>query len=487
MKKGLILLSTALVLVIGAVVINTIRYGSPQPEVESVPVPAERGRASARKLADAITFRTISRDDPARFDRGTFRAFHDFLAESFPRVHKTLERETVNDLSLLYRWKGRNPDLAPVLLTAHLDVVPVEPGTREEWSHPPFAGEIRDGHVWGRGALDDKMAVITLLQSLETLVRDGFRPERTLYLAFGHDEEVGGTEGAQALVETLAERGVEPAWMVDEGGLVTEGVVPGVAPPVALIQVAEKGYLSLELTAKAPGGHSSMPPKNTAVGIVARAVSRLEANPVPARMIRPVRALFAHLAPELDVGQRAALANTWLLGPLLKDRLTARRRTNALLRTTTAPTIFNGGMRDNVLPTRARAVVNFRLLPGDSTADVLAHARSVMDDDRVRIRPLDFRAEPPPVSATDTPAYRRLERTVKQVFPDALAAPSLLVATTDARHYAELTDQVYRFRPVRVSPGDLDGIHGTDERVAVDDLGEAVTFYRQLIRRGAGP
>jgi carboxypeptidase PM20D1 len=468
-----------LVVVVAA---NTLRFRSRRPPVEPAP-PLALAPETVQHLAAALRFRTVSHQDPAEDDRAVFTAFHRWLAETFPRAQATLAPETVAGASLLFTWKGRAADAAPVLLLAHQDVVPVDPATERAWTHPPFAGEIADGFVWGRGALDDKASLVALLEAVERLLADGFEPRRTVYLAFGHDEEVGGTHGATTLAARLAERGVVPLVVLDEGLAVTEGIVSDVALPVALVGVAEKGYVSIELVVQAEGGHSSTPPRETAVGILATALARLERSQMPARITGPVRRLFEAIGPEMSLPNRVGLANLWLFAPLVIRTLTASPETSALVRTTTAPTILEAGIKENVLPVRARAVVNFRVLPGDGTADVLAHVTAVVADPRVVATPLRTTlSEPSPESRVDSAGFAAIARTIREIFPAAVVAPSLVLGATDARHYASLGADVYRFLPLRVRAGDLRRIHGIDERVAVDDWANAVRFYARLIR-----
>ena len=482
MRRVLVAIAVLLAVLALVVTANTLRFGSRQIVVAPV-APLTLDAAGAEHLAGAIRFRTVSHQDPAQVDRAAFLAFHRYLAETFPGAHGSLAPETVAGASLLFTWKGRAADAAPLLLLAHQDVVPVDPATEGAWTHPPFAGEIADGFVWGRGALDDKASLVALLEAVERLVADGFAPRRTIHLAFGHDEEVGGREGAVALAALLRERGVAPLVVLDEGLALTESIVSGVAAPVALVGIAEKGYVSVELVVQAEGGHSSTPPPETAVGILAAALARLERQQMPAVVAGPVRGLLEALGPEMPFTNRVAFANLWLFGPLVTRVLAETPTTNALVRTTTAPTMLDASVKENVLPVRARAVVNFRILPGDSTAGVLAHVRAVVADPRVAVEPLRTTlSEPSPESRVDSPGFAAIARTIREVFPAAIVAPSLVLGATDARHYADLGADVYRFLPLRYGPDDLRRLHGIDERLAVADYADAVRFYARLIR-----
>lgn len=466
--------------------VRTLAYGAPQAAAEPEPTVAMLAGA-AERLAGSLRIPTVSHEDPAAFDAGAFAALHAHLEQAFPRAHAELLREKVGDHSLLYTWRGADPALPPILLAAHQDVVPVEPGTEASWREDPFGGRIADGFVWGRGAIDNKSAVVGTLEAVEMLLGEGFRPARTVLLAFGHDEEVGGSRGAREIAALLERRGVRLEMVLDEGGVIGEGVMPGVEVPTALVGIAEKGFLSVELTSRGAGGHSSLPPAESAIGILGQAIARLERNPMPARMEEPTRRMFERIAPRLPFPQRAALANQWLTRPLVMRGLEGSPNTNAMVRTTLAPTLFQAGTKDNVLASQARAVVNVRILQGDSVEGVLAHVRRVIDDERIEVRPGGaFSAEPSPVSSPESEGFRTLEGAIRSVFPDAIVAPYQVVVVTDARYYAPLSRSVFRFLPLRLGPQDLQRMHGTDERVAVRDYESAVRLYRRFIRDAAG-
>ncbi len=483
MTRRFALAVAALVALLAAVLgANAARLRSRQPAVEPVRDAAVNGARLAPHLAGALRFRTVSHADPRENDLSQLDGLHGYLQQTFPKVHQVLARELINGRSALYTWRGARETHAPVVLMAHLDVVPVEPGTEGKWTHPPFAGEVADGFIWGRGALDDKGSAVAILDAVELLLERGHRPRHTLYLAFGHDEEQGGERGAAAIVQRLRVCSIRPEMVLDEGMVVTDGILP-VAAPVALVGVAEKGYLSVELRVTTEGGHSSMPPPHTALGILAAAVARLEAHPMPARLRGPTGKMFAYLTPEMPFAKRLVMANQWLFGPLIKRQLASANATNAGIRTTTAATMFSGGVKENVLPSGARAVVNFRILPGDSVTSVLEHVRSTVRDARVQVRPAEgIHNEPSPVSSDESAAFGVLMRTIRQVYPEAIVAPGLVLAATDGRHWAGVARDVYRFVPVRMRSEDLARIHGTDERIAVDDYARSVLFYMQLMR-----
>ncbi|MGH8677735.1 MAG: M20 family peptidase [Burkholderiales bacterium] len=477
----------ALIAIAAVLAFNTLRLASRQIAVEAAASRGPDPTLAARRLAQAIRFQTVSNQDPAKFDPGAFDGLHRLLVRSFPRIEKALVKQRVGSHSLLYEWRGNDASLKPALLMAHLDVVPADPATLQNWTHRPFSGDIAEGFVWGRGTLDDKGCVMALHEAAEALLGQGFRPRRTLYFAFGHDEEIGGGNGSARIAKLLAKRKVRLESVLDEGQAVTIGIVPGFAKPVALIGIAEKGYLSLELVVEAEGGHSSMPPPHTAVGILSAAVARLERNPFPAKLTPPVRRQFAFLGPEQGPLRKVLFANLWLFAPLIEAQMSKSPSTNALIRTTIAPTMLEGSVKENVLPARARAVVNFRLLPGTSTQEVTRQVRQIVADARVKVAPTGAaRSEPSPVSSIDSAPFVQLHRAVKATFPEAIVAPSMVLGATDSRHFVPIADNVFRFKPVRLRREDLKRYHGVNERVAVENYAEFVRFYMNYLREIAG-
>ncbi len=488
MKKPLLILASVIVALAGVAIVRTLRV-PPPPEAASVSTPISiDGAGAAEHLAGAVRFATVSFASGAPIDTAAFLALHEYFRETYPLLHSTLERETVANLSLLYTWTGRNPSLQPLVLMGHMDVVPVPEASADRWTHDPFGGEIADGFVWGRGALDDKMTVIALLEAVEALIRDGFQPERTVYLTFGHDEEVGGMYGAKPMVDLLASRGVTPAFVLDEGGMITESIA-GLQMPAAIIGVAEKGYISLELVAEAAGGHSSMPPGESAVGVLSKAIAKVEANPFPMHLDGPSRGMLEAMAPYMSFGRRLALANFWLTGPFVQREMAKDPLGAALLRTTTAPTLLQAGVKDNVLPPRASGVVNFRIRPGETTETVTDRVRSVIDDARVTVSVYQGMAmEPTTVSDAEGPEFGMLAETVRQAVgpADLPVIPYLVMGGTDAKYWAPLSDKVYRFMAVTLRGDDLTRFHGVDERVGIEDFAGGVQFFAQLIRNSDG-
>jgi len=486
-KKILLAVLAAVLLLAAAVAVNTVRKGSRQLSVPPLPPLAIDENAVAQRLAQAVRLKTVSSASDAQLNADQFEALHALLEKQFPLVHARLKREVVGGLSLLYTWPGSDPQAKPILLMAHQDVVPIAPGTEGDWQQPPFSGAVADGYVWGRGSWDDKGNLLSQLEAVELLLKSGWQPPRTVYLAYGADEEVSGQRGAAQIAALLKSRGAQLDFVIDEGLLVLDGVMPGLKQPAALVGIAEKGYMSVQLTVSATPGHSSMPPPkgSSAIAMMAAALSNLENQQMPAAIRGVAGEMFDTLAPEMSGFSRVALSNLWLFGPLVQRQLEGAGSTNAMLRTTTALTIVNAGNKDNVLPGRAEATVNFRILPGDTREGVMQHVHGAVDAavpaDHLKLEALPGAKEASKVAPTGSPQYRVLNQTIREVFPDALVAPGLMVAATDSIHYEPISDHIFKFSPVRANGEDLKRFHGTNERLAVKNYADAIRFYHRLI------
>ena len=477
----LTLLLLVLLVFAGIFTVNTIQFSSLQIAVEPVE-PAKISYDAIERLAAAVRIPTISYEDG--LDTAAFLRFDTFLRKNYPLVDSLLERDSTRSFSHVLKWSGENARLSPILLLAHTDVVPVENSSQIRWQSPPFDGVVRSDFVWGRGALDDKSSVCGILEAVEMLLQVDYSPQRTGYIAFGHDEEIGGEHGAKAIAERFRQQNIEFEFVLDEGSLVVEDAFPGLTKPLALIGVAEKGYATFDLSVNlAEGGHSSMPPSGTAINLLSEALVRLKNNPPPAKIEGTVQAMFEHVGPEMSLFHKVIFANLKWTAPLVKWQMSQEPAPNAMLRTTLAPTLVSGGFKENVLPTRASAKVNCRILPGETVASVANFVRKTIDDERVVVKPSQGSqaSEPPVVSGTATFGYQVIQATARQIFPKAVAAPSLVVGTTDSRHYQIVSKNIYRFQPVQVKKEDLKRFHGFDERIGVEQFRQAVRFYRQLI------
>ncbi len=486
MMRILKFLGLALVLLLAALFINTWRQGSQQVSVPAVtPVKVDIAAASQR-LAAGVRLKTISSFDDPALNSDQFIKLHELLRASFPKLHATLKREVLDaaegGLSVIYTWQGSDPKAKPIAWMAHQDVVPISPGTESAWKADPFGGEIKDGFVWGRGAWDNKGNFFAQMEAVEMLIASGFQPKQTIYLIQGADEEVNGLRGAKKIAGLLAARGVKFDYILDEGLLITEGVLPGLKQPAALVGLAEKGYGTFQLSLEAAPGHSSQPPKQSAIGAMSVALTRLEEQQYPTQISGVPAQMFSALAPEMSGVNRLLLSNLWLFGPVVRGQLEKSPASAAMLHTTTALTIFQAGNKDNVLPGHVDATVNFRLLPGDTLKDVETHVKSAVANDKIAVKAYGGNSEASPVSPTNNAGYAAIQRTLRELFPETTVAPGLMIGATDARYMTAVTDATYRFSPIRAKPEDLPRFHGTNERLSLVNYAEAIQFYHQLLR-----
>ena len=476
-----------LLLLAGVLLLNTLRSTSLQIATDALPSTTVSVEAVSH-LQAAVQIPTVSH--VGQIDTTAALDFDTLLRRTYPLVDSLLERIDVNPYSQIYRWPGRKSALPPILLMGHSDVVPVDTNQLDAWEQAPFAGTLtEDGLIWGRGTLDDKIAIVGILEAVEQLLREDYWPERTVYLAFGHDEEIGGIDGAKAIAEHFAARDIRFEYVLDEGHLVLENALPGLERPLAMIGVAEKGYVTLTLTAEvAEGGHSSMPPAETAPTILSKAIHTLQQHPFPARIDGATGAFFDYVGPEMTWPYRMLFANRRLLGGLLKAQFSGDPAANALIRTTTAPTILQAGYKDNVIPTTATAQVNFRILPGDDIESVQDYVRRTINDERVNVTnsSQDMAQNPSPVSETQAFGFQAIQKTAQQIFPEVVVAPALVIGATDGRHLQPVADQVYRFLPVQLQRSDLSRIHGHNERISMENFHQAIRFYRQLVVNSCG-
>ena len=437
------------------------------------------GRAVENLLA-LIRIPTISRLDENETDWAPFAAFREELARRYPSTHSALELELVDVHSLLFHWRGAASS-DPTVLMAHYDVVSA---TDEGWEHPPFSGELigsgQDQVIWGRGALDDKGSLVSILEAVEAHAAAGFRPARDVYLSFGHNEETAGS-GAQVIVGLLESRGIRPALVLDEGGAVVEGIFPGVTDPIAVVGVSEKGIVSLRLTVEQQGGHASTPPRLAATVRLARALVRLNRRPfrmsfVPTNL-EMIRTLGAHARQPL----KWVFTNLWLTRlPLLALFSRLGDETNAMVRTTQTVTQLSGAQAANAIAERAEAIVNIRIAIDSSVEHAVEHVRRAIRDDQVTIQSLHPN-EPSPVSPTTGRAWELIKGTIEQTFPGTIVTPYVMLGASDGRHYTRISDHVYRFSPFEMSAEERGTLHAKNERIRVATFLRGVGFYTRLV------
>jgi carboxypeptidase PM20D1 len=481
MKRAFIGVAALVAALLVFMLIRTLTVSAPtSTQTAAPPIPIDK-QLVANHLAQAVRLQTVSYGDGVK-EKEKNTALDDMRAwmeETYPNFHAASGPEAFGK-SLLFTWHGLDPNLPPVLLMAHLDVVPVVPGTEKDWAHAPFSGDIADGFVWGRGTIDDKGEVVALLDAAERLVISGYQPQRTILFAFGEDEEVGG-KGNGRIAKAIQARNMHFAWVLDEGSPVANEPYPGVKAPLALIGTGEKGFLSLELTAHGTGGHAARPSRDLALPRLSSAILNVVNNPFASDLDDIQRSKLRILTPLVPFGQRFLLANLWLTKPLVLRTLEAQPDTAATLHTTISPTILEAGIKENVIPPTARGVINFRLHQRDSIKSVTEHVKGAIGDAKVDISEREETiSEGTKIVPENSAAYAYVANAIRDTF-GVPVAPELMTGATDSRHYLPLADAVLRFRPFHADPDDLVRVHGTNERVAVDDLGAAVDFYTRLI------
>ncbi|MFT6935601.1 MAG: carboxypeptidase PM20D1 [Maribacter sp.] len=473
MKKIIYTLLAIVGVLVTILLFNTLALSSKQVASEAIQKIAISNRVYSN-LSKAIQYQTISYSEDAIPDSTAFYGFHRFLSETFPLVHENLILEKISEYSLLYTWKGADKDKKSIILMSHQDVVPVDQPTLADWEAGPFEGKITDTDIIGRGTLDDKGSLMALLESVELLLKESFVPAQTIYLAFGHDEEVGGVNGASKIAQLLKERGVKASMTLDEGGFLADGLVPGIDKTVAIVNLAEKGFASFRLIVETKGGHSSAPPKENTIGMLAKAIVDLEANQLPYTLVEPINYQLDYIGAELPFLKKVAFANPWLFKKPILEGLNAH--------TTTAATIIEGGIKNNVIPTVAEATINFRILPGETIASVKEHIENTIST-KIKVEPVGFLTNPSPVSKIDSEAYKSLEKTIRSVFPESVVVPGLVGGGTDARYFYEVSDDVYRFYPIRLAPDSMTRFHGIDEKIDKENYKEIIEFTYQLIKQ----
>ena len=479
MKKLLRTLGILVFLIISYIIFKTLSFDSKQKsytptKLEAIP------KQSLVNLSEAVKIQTISNDNLI-IDTTKFIAFHQYLEQNYPTAHQLLEKKNTNSLSLMYRWKGKQEKLDAIVLLAHMDVVPIE--NEALWKKAPFSGLIDNEYIWGRGTLDDKGAIIAIFESIEMLAASGFVPERDIYLCFGHDEETLGS-GAKGMAEILKEEGVKAHLILDEGLLITVNMIPGIKDKaVALIGTAEKGYISVDLNISTQGGHSSTPPKENAIQELNKALYLIFENPMPSYLSEPVEDFIVTIGPEMDYPNKLAFANYKIFESIIIDTYEGSVNGAALVNNTIAPTIITSGIKENVLPSQAKATINFRLLPGTTSDMMLAHLRKTINNPNISLTSRSNTHEASKVSPIDHEAFMAIDQSIKEVFGnDVISCPNLSIAATDARFYEDISEQIYRFLPVVATDEIVESIHGNNEKISIENFEQSIRFYHQLIK-----
>ena len=506
MKKFILTLIAILVLLAVVLLVRTFTYPFRKIDAQTMQrVKVIKDDSAILRLSGGIKISTVSTGELGKFDYSTFETFKEYLKKSYPLVYQNTENFEVNKHALVFRLKGSNAKLQPIVFLSHIDVVsPGNAGVRntqenvfrlkdeplspmknvaEDWDFSPFSGAVANGRIYGRGAIDMKGMLFSLMESMTHLIKNGFIPQRDIYLAFGFDEEVGGLKGAAHIAEYFKKQGLEFDAVYDEGGLILEkGSVKGINSDVAVIGCAEKGFLSARIKVKGLGGHSSMPPQETAIGKAAVIMQRLESNQMKPMVTPVIKEFFDNIGGSMSFVNRLAISNQWLLKPLLLSRLTKNNSTNALVRTTTALTMMKGSDGTNILSPEVEFIVNFRLLPGNTVKEVKEHIAKATEGFEVEIEEIDNTREASAVSPTNNKAFQIMEKGIKQIYPDAIVTPYLTIAATDAYKYQIVSKNIYRFTPIKINDAEKQSIHSTNEYISIENYMKMIHYFEYVMK-----
>lgn len=477
MKSLLKLLLFVLIALLAIVFFNTMKLKSEKPlQVATLDIP--RDDTAAKHLSEAIQIKTISFGDTLPIDTSAFLAFRMFMERTYPLMHAGLEKQTFNQFSYVFKWKGKDSIKAPYVLMAHLDVVPVEAIAESKWTYPSFSGTIQQDTIWGRGAVDDKSSAIAIMEATEQLLKNNFTPERTFYICFGHDEEIAGKRGANILSQWFREKNIRPAFVLDEGGMIDTEKLKDVKRPVAMIATGEKGFVNVDISVAIPGGHSSQPDKETAIDVLNRAIQKVREKQMPPIITPPLQSLLERTAAEQSFLKKMIVSNLWLFRNTVIKNLEDNKQTNAMVHTTLVPTIVKAGIKDNVIPSIAHATFNSRILPGQTSDDVVHFVKNAINDDRVTIKKQTISLmEASSTTPSDHPSFNMLESITQKIVPNVLVSPYLMIGATDSRYYRPFSDAVLNFTPVQ----NAKGFHGIDERIGISDLSRMIQFYKLVL------
>lgn len=432
-----------------------------------------------KHMTEAIQIATETPNDAFEYDSAVFYSYRKLIEKNYPLVHQQLSRTVIDSFNYIYKWQGTDTTKLPMVLMAHYDVVPVEASAIKLWHAKPYGGEVKDNYIWGRGVLDDKSSMISLLEATEAQLKAGFIPSQTIYLCFGADEESNG-RGAAAMVKYFESKKQRFDMVVDEGGEISTEDNKNIRQPIASVGVGEKGYVTLVLSVQRAGGHSSIPEKSSSIGILSKALHTIEENQIPTRITPPIKAYLERISSyNTNFFEKMQLSNLWLFEKWVLHNMTQNRSSNALVRTTLVPTVVNSGVRDNVIPTFATAMVNSRILPGETPNSVKAYVEKIVNDTNVKISIYpNYETMPSTTTEINSAAFKRVESAIHAVVKEVVVAPMLMVGATDSRNYRTLSDGVINFTPLT----DAKGYHGIDERMLISDYEKCFNYYTFLIK-----
>ncbi len=474
----LLLIPAAIVIFLGVILIRAVRFKPlPSPKITTEEISFNSDRL-VENLRTLVRCKTVSYRDPSLEDDAEFEKLLDSLPTLYPNVFRVCTLQKLPDRALLFYWKGKEEG-APAVMMAHYDVVPVN---EDAWELPPFEAILRDGCVWGRGTLDTKVTFGSILFAADHLIEQGFVPTHDVYFAFSGGEEVNGM-GACHIVDHFEKKGIEPAFVLDEGGAVVQNVFPGVKAPCGLIGIAEKGMIDVSYTVTSNGGHASAPKPNAPIDRLSRAAVKVVDHPFPQHLTPPAAKMFDTLGRHSSFVYRVIFANTRLFLPVL-DLLCKKSggELNALMRTTVAFTQMKGSDATNVIPPRATMVSNIRLNPADHMEEALAYLQKTVGDGNVKIEVMHG-MDPSRISTTDCEGWEKLSSAVASTWCGCIVSPYLMVQCSDSRHYGRISDRVYRFSAMDLTAEERATIHGNNERIRIDCLTRSAEFYIRLMKQ----
>ncbi|ANF49782.1 peptidase [Chryseobacterium glaciei] len=506
MKKLLLIVLGIIIVLIIILLIKTFTYPFKKNNSNAAKEwKVVKNDSAVQRLSNGIKIATISTGELGDFDYSTFDTFKEYLKKSYPELYQNTENYEVNEYGLVFKLKGSQPNLEPILFLSHMDVVPPGDGdiknkeenifkpddkvlsrvtkVAEDWDYAPFSGAVANGRIYGRGTIDMKGMLFSLMESMTNLIKNKHVPQRDIYLAFGFDEEVGGQKGALQIANHFKKQGLKFDAVYDEGGLVLEkGSVKGIDSDVAVIGCAEKGFLSAKIKVKGLGGHSSMPPMESAIGKAAIIMQRLEKSQMKPEITPLIKEFFNNIGGVMPFTSRLAISNQWLLKSLLLSQLEKNNSTNALIRTTTALTMMKGSDAPNVLSPEVEFVVNFRILPGNTIKDVKQHIAEATKGFDVEVEEVDNTREASAVSPTNTKAFQLIQAGIKEIYPNAIAAPYLTMAATDAYKYQIVSKNVYRFMPIKINNSEQQSIHSTNEYISIENYLKMIHYFEFIMK-----
>jgi carboxypeptidase PM20D1 len=468
-----LVLFSLLLVVITKTILNKPNNTSQSVSLQTLPTHA------IKHMSEAIQMATETPNDFYQYDSATFFAYRKFIERSYPLVHQKLTRTIIDSFHYIYEWRGSDTTKLPMVLMAHYDVVPVEASAVKLWHAKPYGGEVKENYIWGRGVLDDKSSMISILEATEAQLKAGFEPKQSIFLCFGGDEESNG-RGAAAMVKYFRSKKQRFDLVVDEGGEISTEDNKDIQQPIASVGVGEKGYVTMVLSVQKAGGHSSIPEKSSTIGILSKALHTIEENQIPTKLTPPIKAYLERISSyNNNFFEKMKLSNLWLFEKWVLNDMTQNRSSNALVRTTLVPTVVNSGVRDNVIPTFATAMVNSRILPGETPNSVKAYVEKLVNDTNVKVSIYpNYESMPSSTTEINSAAFKRVEAAIRSVVKDVVVAPMLMVGATDSRNYRSISDGVINFTPLT----DAKGYHGIDERMLISDFVKCFNYYTFLIQ-----